>query len=245
MKWFWVPLGLSLGASLMSLNCEGPLPNYSVPDTMLRLIPEVGSVGEEGGPVFVLVELQQPEDKNSKVIVYARAKGATAEALPGPVLCEKSGGSGGGGGGGSGGGGGESPGGTSADLVLPDISLLLAPLKKEGDVNYRNTRQTGFLVNVPQGNGDVQLAATVYSHEGDVTECEPAKKQILAIATARIERKKPAAEADAGTGGGGGGAGGMGGGGMGGGGGTGGGGMGGGGGTGGADAGTDAGTDGG
>ncbi|WP_437901994.1 hypothetical protein WME95_25445 [Sorangium sp. So ce327] len=206
------PSALAAAAvAALTASCEGPLPVYSVPRTSVRLIPEISKIDEVGGPVFVLVELELPTDAKTHVIAYVRASGAEADALPGPVLCRTAsdgsagGGSGGADGGSDAGGGGADTGGggappaegsggggpggmgggaatpENADLTLPDVALL-APAEQ------RNLRQAGFLVNVPAGDRDVQLVATVYAHDEDTSECEPAKSQLLAMAAARIDR---------------------------------------------------------
>lgn len=205
-KWLWMPGVIALGALFMGSSCgDEPGPAYPIPDTTLRLIPEVNAIGDEGGPVFVIVELRASASEGEHVILYVRADGADTEALPGPVLCEKT--SDATDGGTSNADSGTEDGGNAtattndshADITLPDIAILTQEAKDGGTGISAGYRQSGFLVKIPHGDGTVQLVATAYSHKADVAECKPTEKHLIAIASARIERTKPATP-DAGTG---------------------------------------------
>lgn len=204
---FLPSLLLAVGGVFTSCEDDNALPEYPVPEVSLRILPEQSSVGEKGGPLFVLVELRQAADAGAqkRVVLFIKAKGASVEALPGPVFCakpagEKDGGATSGDAGASDAaaadadaataeaGAGASPP-NEGELTLPDGALLAHG--KDG------ARTSGFLVVIPSGDDPVELLATAYETEGDAESCTPTRTQILGIGTARIERTR--VEADAGS----------------------------------------------
>ncbi len=109
-------------AGAIASCADGPLPTYPVPATNLQLIPEQSTVDPAGDSIYVLLELQRPADAGATdaasarpIVVYVRAQGATAEALPGPSLCtDLDGGVASGADGGA----------VQAGLTIPDIAFL-------------------------------------------------------------------------------------------------------------------------
>lgn len=88
-------LAIGVGASMPALAliaCDTVAPSYAVQDSILRLIPEQGSIGQEGGSVFVLIELsRKPAGDAKPVLVFLRSEGAETRLMPGPDFCSSSG----------------------------------------------------------------------------------------------------------------------------------------------------------
>jgi hypothetical protein len=210
----FVALPLVSAGALLSSCEDAPPPEYPTPDTLLRLIPEESAIDEDGGAVFVLVELQRSDesDTTKPILIYVRAKGATSEKLPGPVFCaaKESGapetpdggvpeaGDGGAPEAGDGGiteGGapeGGMPDGGTPDAGAPAVEAdLTIPDIALLPIDGHNARTTGFVVTIPKGTAPVELVATAYSHDGPASSCDAINAQIVAIGAARIERRKP------------------------------------------------------
>lgn len=77
-----------VGASLLLavFSCDTDAPDYHVPQTTLRLIPETSVVGAQGGPSFVLIEISRPVSP-APFIVYIEAINADLHPLPGLPSC--------------------------------------------------------------------------------------------------------------------------------------------------------------
>jgi hypothetical protein len=173
--------------SMASVSCDidEPPPKYVVQDTFLRLIPEQQSVDGQPGTFFVLVELTRAESSKDPVVIFLQADDAVLHGLPGPGFCSKpaasdSGASDAAGEAGSGGGQAQ-----TATLAIPYAGLL--------QDSARKVRETGVLLQLPEGKDDVLLTATAYSYAGSAAECAPKDPQLAAIASVRISRTSPEA----------------------------------------------------
>lgn len=189
-------------AAVAGLSCDDtPAPTYPVQDAILRLIPESDTIGSDGGPVFVLVELTRTSDAGKpSAILYASAESATIDPLPGPALCQTSnpippeGGAEAAAGADAeadaGGVGAVEAGAPLAQIVIPYAALATDSVRT-------GVRETGLVVRIPQGSTDALIVASAYSHNGADDSCDPSDPTLIAVASARITRTQPEAAVDA------------------------------------------------
>lgn len=197
---------LALGMAVLPVEaCDGSPPTYSTQETQLRLVPRVGTIGANGGDVFVLVELTIKADQ--KAIVFVEARDASLVALPGPALCPTgaspaAGGTAGVGTSGTGGGldiDDKSGATTGTRVVIPAAALLKDTARTGAGSN--EVRETGVVVSIPSGARDALLVASAYTYSGDAEDCSPPNVQLAAVASTTITRLTPGSGGTSSTGG--------------------------------------------
>ena len=168
-------------------GCEtDPAPTYEVQETFVRLIPERGTIGAEGGALFTLLELSTPEatDLQKHALVALRGVGASIQTVPGATTCSNAAGD---------------DADEDAGLVRESLSKddILLPARFLRRVDGKDLLETGIVITIPKGTTDALIEAAVYrttenaicSINADAGAADAATVRLVAFTSFRISRE--------------------------------------------------------
>lgn len=175
-------------AIAFSAACSPEVTPYPNAEPALRLVPATGSVGRAGGRVILLAQLDVPEASPAAYLTALTARSAAIEPLPGATTCAFV--QGGSTTDGSTGAGTDATDGHAAadDGVLLPLSGFVGADAFAAHGPTAGLHETALALLVPAGDDDVLLFGAVYAPaEGTTGDC-PERDQLVAFASAIIER---------------------------------------------------------